>query len=482
MNRQPLARWAPPSTRTFGDIAAKVGADLGLTPDPEQQWLLDAIYAERSPGVPAAFQVCVVAPRQNLKSATLEMAALTDLFVLGVPLSVWTAHEFKTARKSFEDMRTRILANPEFESRCKFRDSHGEEAITLHTGESIEFHARSHGSGRGFSCDRLTLDEALFLRSGDMGALLPTLITRPDAQVRFASSAGFAASEVLRGLRDRGRVGRDVSLAYVEYGAERRPCAAEQCAHTVGIEGCALDDRELWWQANCALWAGRITEGAVEHNRRGLPPAEFMREFLTWWEDPPSIGGAIDFTLWSSLADPDAERGADVVFGVDLDEARSASIAVAWKRPDGQPQVMLTTDGDRPDSNLSTAATHKRLVDLTSKWGGQVALGGPAAALEADLEDAGVRVLAVSSAEFAQACGSVADAVASRGLWHGNQEELNTSVRGARWRSVGTAGERAWQLKNATGIGPLAAATRALHALTTEGPSVLENRGPLTLG
>ncbi len=42
-------------------------------------------------------------------------------------------HEFKTARKSFEDMRSRILQNPEFESRCRFRDSHGEEAIILYT-------------------------------------------------------------------------------------------------------------------------------------------------------------------------------------------------------------------------------------------------------------------------------------------------------------------------------------------------------------
>ena len=201
----------------------------------------------------------------------------------------------------------------------------------------------------------------------------------------------------------------------------------------------------------------------------------FRTEVLCQW--PPMLlsPAALDMTLWSSLADPDAERGPDVVFGVDVDESRSASIAVAWTRPDGLPQVMLV------DSGLSTSTAHDRLVELTSKWGGQVALGGPADALEDDLVAAGVRVLAVSGVEFAQACGSVADAVASRGLRHGNQEELNSSVRGARWRSVGTAGERAWQLKNATGIGPLAAATRALHALTTEGPSVYETRGALTL-
>jgi hypothetical protein len=42
---------------------------------------------------------------------------------------------------------------------------------------------------------------------------------------------------------------------------------------------------------------------------------------------------------------------------------------------------------------------------------------------------------------------------------------LNDAVHGAQWRSVGNAGERAFQLKDAPTVGPLAAVVRALHGL-----------------
>ncbi len=422
--------------------------------------MLKSIYAEREPGLPAAFQVCVVAPRQNLKSATLEIAALTDLFVLGVPLSVWTAHEFKTARKSFEDMRSRILQNPEFESRCRFRDSHGEEAIILHTGERLEFHARSGGSGRGFSCDRLTLDEALFLRPADMGALLPTLVTRRDAQVRLASSAGFSSSEVLRDLRDRGRAGGDLSLAYVEYGAEERACRIPTCSHAFGLDGCALDDRELWEQANCALWADppRITEEGLLHNRRGLPPGEFMREFLSWWEDPDSAEqAAIDPAVWASLADPDAPRGVSPAFGVATAPDRSwCAVAVATRRSDGLRQVELA------DYRPGTAWVPQRVAELRRRWGGRVAVDTPSRGLLLD-------VLEPSHAAQASAHNALSDAVHAFTVRHGNEPALSTAVRAARWRPMGDT--RVLDRKGSADISPLVAVALALHEHSTGTPT-----------
>jgi aryl-alcohol dehydrogenase-like predicted oxidoreductase len=56
--------------------------------------------------------------------------------------------------------------------------------------------------------------------------------------------------------------------------------------------------------------------------------------------------------------------------------------------------------------------------------------------------------------------------VKERALRHGNQPALNDAVRASRWRNVGTAGERAWQLRDAVGVGPLAAVTRAVHGLS----------------
>lgn len=465
--REPLYRRAPEYRTSFGDLARRVGVELGLTPDDEQQDALDVMFAERAPGEPAARHACIVGPRQNIKSSTLQVAAATDMLVLGITGAVWTAHQSKTATKTWADLRGRLLASAEYAPLIGSLGGRGEERIYLldDPNVSLEFRARSGGSGRGFTTSRLTLDEALFLRAADMGALLPTLLTRRDAQVRYASSGGFASSEVLRGLRQRARDGSDPRLFYAEYGAAHRDCAQRGCVHQLDAPGCALDDRELWWQACSALWSGRIDEENVADLRKALTPGEFAREVLVWWDEPPAgDGGALDVGRWMSLADPNAERGERVVFGVDVGEDRSAWVAVAWHRADGLVQVELT------DSMLTAATLVSRLRGLLADWHSQVMVGGPAAAVESELP-----AVLVSAQEFAASCGRLVDLIEAGAIRHGNQLALNVAVEAAQWRRAGTAGELAFRLADAPLIGPLAAVVRALHGLTTTsggGPSV----------
>ena len=292
----------------------------------------------------------------------------------------------------------------------------------------------------------------------DMGALLPTMITRPDAQVRFGSSAGFAASGVLRDLRDRGRAGGDSRLAYVEYGAAMQECAQRGCLHTYGaVEGCALDDRALWWQANCALWAGRITEEGLEDNRKGLPPAEFAREFLSWWEEPADENSAIPVAAWLALGDPAAERGAVCAFGVATAPDRSwAAVAVAWKRPDGASQVMLA------DYRPGTSWIADRVAELRARWRGTVTVDIASRGLVAGAEEP-------PQAEQAIAHNALSDAVTSSTVRHGNEAALNVASRSAQWKPLGDT--RVLDRKNTTDISPLIAAALALHGLTSRSAS-----------
>lgn len=467
---RPLHRSAPAWTDTFGDIAAKVGADLGLVPDTEQQWLLDAIYAETAPGVPAAPEVCVVGPRQNLKSATLEVAALTDLYVIGVPLAVWTAHEFKTARKSFEDMRRRILQHPDYAARTDFRDSHGEEAIFLDSGERLEFHARSGGSGRGFTCSRLTLDEAMYLQPGDLGALAPTMFTIEDAQVRYGSSAGKLKSGALRDLRRRGRGGKDPVLAYVEYGAERKPCAQEMCPHVVDTPGCALDDRDLWWQANCALWAGRATLKAVERQRRMLPPAEFAREFLSWWDDPPEGSSILDLNHWHTLGDAASKLLDPVTLSVEipLDRARAYIGSAGPSSVTGRAQVEIAKVGAGTDWVVPWLERNPAPVVIDT--------GNEAASLIPALERVGIRVHKVNGAERAQACGSFYDAVKQSAISHLDDPDVTAALSAAVWKE--SEGARSFSRRRSSGdISALYAVVLALHGHhgNATGPSAYED-------
>jgi len=189
-----------------------------------------------------------------------------------------------------------------------------------------------------------------------------------------------------------------------------------------------------------------------------MPPAEFMREFLSWWEDPESSGGALPYSTWEKLADPATERGKEPVFGLDVDQDRTAWIAVAWLRKDGYAQVSLTNEGQPVPAHRAVDECKR----LTQEWNGSVSASK---AFEDDLKTAGVRSQTVTSAEFTIASGSVYDAVVAETLRHGNQPALNAAVKAASWRTSGTDGSRAFQLKDCPEAGPLAAMTRALYAL-----------------
>jgi len=338
--RKPLHSWAPPHAESYGDLAASLAEQVGMPMDDEQKIILDAIYAEDEPGVPTCFEVGVVAPRQNLKTAVLEIAAMTDVFILGEPLHMWTAHVFDTAQRAFNDMVGMIGRTPDLRDRCIWPPSasHGDEAIELVTGERIEFHARSTGKGRGLSGDRITFDEALYLTPSMIGSTMPILATRPGAQIRYGSSAGLLRSGHLRGLRNRGRKGGESRLAWFEWGAKHVKCAQANCSHTIDMRGCALDREELWHEANPAL-GRRITLQIMRDFRRSMPPEEFAREFLSWWEDPEEAAAAdlaIDPEVWKARRTPGSRTLHPVSLGVDVNRNRTATISAVGWREDGR--------------------------------------------------------------------------------------------------------------------------------------------------
>ena len=458
----PLYRSRPSSRWTYGDIAAKVGADLGIAPDDEQRALLDMIYAEKAPGRPAAFEVLVIGPRQNIKTSTLGVAALADLFVFGVEKHLWSAHLDDTAGKTFADFKTWINTNPEYSEQVRFYEGHQDRAIVhVESGRRIDFGSRTGKANRGLTgVERVTLDEALYLEPQHIGAIYPTMLTRPGSQVRLASSAGLKGSAVLRGKRDQGRTGTDRRMAYVEYGAPRRPCSDEKCLHAPDTEGCALDDRELWWWANCALWCGRIGEDALENMRASMPPEEFMREFLSWWEDPLSLGGAFDPERWDSLADFDMlqpEHVPAIGLAGSLD-GRYGSIGAASELQGGR---LAVAPVDRRRGQQWLVAEAARIQEA---HGCAVVIDrrGPLAYLIPDLRDAGVSLTELDASDWVDACASLWRRVEDSEVAHPGDPQLTAAVLGAGWRPVGE--RRAFGRKGAD-ISLLEAVTLAASAL-----------------
>lgn len=462
---EPAWRSAPPFSRTLGPEVAELAVLADFAPDPEQRLGLDLLFAMDANGRSAAFEFAVICSRQNLKTGLFKQAALGWLFITDQQLIVWSAHEFRTAQEAFRDMES-LIGDCEWLSRRVLRvhRANGDESIELRTGQRLIFKARTAAGGRGLTGDKVVLDEAFALQAKHMGALLPTLSVRPDPQVVYGSSAGLATSAVLRGVRDRGRPGGG-RLAYLEWGNERGGCVDSRCSHAVGTSGCALDDVDRWAGANPLLGRTRsngtgLTVEYVRAERAALPPEEFARERLGWWDDPDGAAAVFGDGRWDGCV---AERpegmpvaALSVAVAVDL---ASATIAAAGVGPDGRVHV-------RPlECHPGTSWVVDSVAALHAEFRVPVTVDGkgPGAGLLPRLEDAGVTVRVASTSDVLTACADLFQAVQDGRLGHLAYPELDRAVAGAVQRPVGD--RWAWGRRTSTAdVSPLEAVTLAAWA------------------
>jgi len=441
--QEPRLHSHPPYVSSAGSEAVELAARAGLHLYPWQQLVLRDALGETAAGKWAAFEVGLVVPRQNGKGSILEALELAALYLADPdeppPLILHSAHEFKTSAEHFRRVRDLIEGSPLLSKQVRIiRTAAGAEAIELHSGARLRFVTRSGGSGRGFSADLVVIDEAYNLTAESMAAVLPTMSARPNPQIWYTSSAGMVTSDQLARVRERGIRGGDPSLAYFEWSA---------------VDGADLDDRAEWARANPSL-GYRIPESFVVTERAALPPEQFGRERMGLWADRDRDKAAIDAGAWAALADPQAARGNSPVFSVATAPDRSwTAIGVAWKRPDGTPQVMLADY--RPDATWVAS----RVAELRATWGGRIIAANKAAqGLVAGADEP-------SESEQAKAHNALSDAVLAGAVHHGNEPAMNTAVRAARWKPSGNT--RVLDQKGNTDISPLIAAALAVHGVTT---------------
>ncbi len=438
--------------QTCGPEVAEIAALAGFDPDPEQRMVLDQVFAFDRHGDSVAFESCVIAPRQNLKTAVAKMCALGWLFLTEQRLVVWSAHEFRTAQEAFRDMTELIESSPDLDREVKaIYRGNGDEAVELLNGCRLIFKARTKGGGRGLTGDKVVLDEAFALRPVHMGALLPTLAARPDPQVLYGSSAGMVDSDVLRGIRDRGRAGTDKRLAYFEWG-DPNPgsCTLEGCEHALRTPGCALDDRNRWIAANPAF-GRRITEDSLVAFRQALPPEEFAREFLGWWDEPAEAGD-FDVDQWLAL-ESDAAPTGELSLAVDVGPNQAWSSIVACGGGVLEVVERRRGAGWLPERLAELAARHP-----VAEFGLDPA--GPIGALLPELEREGLPLKLLDGKDTIRACGAFIAAINEQTLHHRGEPELLAAIGGASRRAVGDGWK--WSRKDSTvDISPLVASTYA---------------------
>lgn len=476
----PAFRSEPEYEFTLGPEVADLCRSVDFGPDPEQEIVLDAIFGKRRDGKSAASSVAVIGCRQNIKTGVFKQTAIGWLYVTEEDLIVWSAHEFATSQEAFRDLEELITGYDHLRREVKkITHGNGDEAIELISGARCIFKTRTKGGGRGLSGNKVVLDEAFALRAMHMGALRPTLSAKPDPQVLYGSSAGLAESAILRDVRDRGRPGKDPRLAYFEWCAPppEQACAAKKgCTHARNAVGCGCDNPKFWQMANSQL-GRRIDMETVSDERNDMPPSEFARERMGWWDDPAEGTSPISDARWAGCKDPKSkpQDPVAVAFEVAMDRS-SSSIGIAGYREDG------LIHGELVEHLPGTLGLLKRVVEIADENETCVVVldpTSPAGAFEQDLKNLGWSVkpaegsgerqlLLVSAREYAQGCGGLADEIEADEFRHLGQKPLDDAVEGVRTRDLSDAW--AWARKDSTAdITPLIAVTNARIGLLKYG-------------
>lgn len=449
-HQSPRVALVPAARRSDAEDAAFLSSAYGLTPLDWQFTVLDGWLRLRPDGSWASPRCGLAVPRQNGKNAILEMRELFGMIERGERF-LHTAHEVKTARKAFLRLLS-FFENerqfPELAALVKeIRKTNGQEAIVLDNGGSVEFVARSKGSGRGFTVDTLVLDEAQELSEDSLAALLPTISAAPSGNPQTIYT-GTPPSPVMQG--DVFTRVRDAGLK----GADKRLCWHEWSSHGQ----VDLDDRVQWAATNPSL-GYRLNIGTLVDERESFDDQTFARERLGMWASLATLQ-VITSEAWSALTDPSSSALDPVAFAVDVTPDRSsASISMAGRRVDGLPHVELV------DNRRGTGWVAERLVELRDRWSPcaiAVDAGSPAGSLVAPLESAGLELFMVSLRDFERACGAFYDAASEGTLRHPDQPLLSSAVGAARKHVRGDAWT--WSRRDSTDISPLVAATLALFA------------------
>lgn len=463
-------------------------AEVGKPLMPWQREILRDAFGRREDGKWASFEVGLFMPRQNGKGVIIEAMELYGLFILKESQIIHSAQLFSTSQKSFQRLRELIEGSSWLSKRVdKISAAHGKEGFTLtaRMGRGqLEYKARTLHSARGFSGDRIVLDEAYGLQAGNMSAMTPTLLTLPNSQLTYFSSppdddtGPMPEDAFLPSVRKRGENGHG-RITYWEWSPPEKVVPADvdtwyACNPSLGYlideesladqfviyEGAGKLDKFVtemlggWPNANGRQWAV-ISEDAWEN-------ALDAGSRMTVETPPPTKGNPVVFAAWIS---PDREHGA---------------IAVVGPREDGD------LHGEVIEHKAKTTWMHDRLVKLVKKWRPQrlvIDAGGATGSLVADLTTALVpdfleEITLLSSRDVARGYGSFVDAVDPQD--QDADAELvkrlrvrekapfpaTTAVAGATTRRIGDG--TTWDSReNTVDISPIRAMTDALQGFLT---------------
>lgn len=433
---------------------------LGLGFDPWQQDLNRAILAKDAEGFYAAEIVVLSICRQAGKTYDIGGIVFADAIIHPGSTTVWTAHRFKVARETFEELKA-LASLPAMAPHIDvdaITTAAGNECIPFRNGSRIVFAARERGSVRGFTnVRRIVIDEAQILTEGGMSDLAPTLNHgfRPQAILMGTPPRPQDPGQVFSSLRaDALSEGPDAGVLFVEFSAD---------------PDVDLTDWDSVWEAVAQAnpsFPDRTTKRAIRRLRKLLGTnASFAREGLGIWDDA-ALGTLFDLERWGSpvlLNVPEQRpRPIALAFATERDR-RMSYVALAGRRADGRVHLQLVR------AEPGTTWLAGELADLKKRKPVDIVVDAtdPAASLLPDIEKLRprVKVRVVPRQEVARASGRLVDGVTDATVTHGGDPRLTPLIEVARKQKLGGSFVIADPLDESVDVAALRALSLALYAL-----------------
>jgi hypothetical protein len=452
---EPRISLIPESVESAAPGALELCELAGLTLDGWQAQILEASLGEDADGRYSAYEVALIAPRQNGKSEVATARLLVGLYLLDERL-IFSSHMFDSAMVVFQRLVRAIESAPQLSKRiAKISNSHGSESVRLKDGAQVHIRTRTKQGGRGHSSDALLFDEAHILSKVAHGALTPVVSASRRPQLWYLATAPGEDNEdaiVLAGIRERALEGAG-RLAYAEFSAAEE--LSEERAH----------DPEVWRQANPA-YEIRIPREQIEAEYQAMDPTTFGVERLGvgFWPRADGLPGVIDLDAWEACEDSDTPLSGPVFLGFDVARDRQhTTIAAASVCDDGLAHIEIIER--RPGTDVA-----ERLAELQHAHQPTAIVTdskGPVASLLPELEQAGVKATVLEYQEVAAAAGMLFDKVAQQRLRYRFHKALDAAVKGAETRPLGDAGWTWSRKSSAVDVSPLTAATYATYGALT---------------
>ena len=436
--------------------------------DPDQRLMVEIMLAEDAGGQWAARTTGREKARQNGKGEEIEVVELWGLVQRGEAI-LHTVHDaVLLATQTQQRMLGVLESRADLRRRIKRRwTGTGQQMIEMTNGGVIWYRTRTSGGGRGVDdISRLVVDEAQHATEEHLAAMSPTLLANPNPQMNILGTAGLMGrSAWWWSIRRRALSADPGSFGYLGHTAER--VFLDPGGHVIQ-EPVDVEDRSLWHSANPVIAAGRVRIEFFEEQLRTLGAAGFAREHLCVWDPEPmsAMQGPVDLDVWGQLAQVSTiESHRSWALAVSADR-KWAAIGLAGRRADNLFHV------EWMDHRAGTGWVVERCQEAFQARGIPLRVHGQGAeaSLVAQLREAGVEVLEVSTPDVSKATGAFIDAVADRTVRHLGQRSLDQALGRATVRTT-SAGAQVWSEPPGGGdITTLKAVTVALGGVPLEEP------------